>query len=1049
MQKTFIFFILYILNLCLQAQNYQAAQLQNKPATSISDETKLIRFHVADKNQINNDLTYILSIDYVRSLSNGQGYEVTAYATPVQFQQFLTRNIAYELINPLQPKALTMATTVAAMANWDRYPTYSVYEQMMANFAANYPGLCDIDTILNITPSGNYRILVARISDNVNLKENEPQFLYTSSMHGDELTGFILTLRLIDYLLLNYGTNTKVTNLVNNLEIWINPLANPEGSYYGSNPAGSTIATSRRGNFSNVDLNRNYPDPRDGQHPDGYSWQPETQAFMNFAGTHHFNMSANFHGGAEVVNYPWDTWVHYNTSNGTVNVNADYPWWERVCTAYVDSTRLISANYMSDVTSDGISEGGDWYVITGGRQDYMNYFHHCREVTIELDATKRTPVENLNLKWSQNYRSLLNYLQEATYGIRGIITDSCSGQAIRAMVWVNGYDQANDSSQVYSALPLGNYYKYMMAGTYNITFSAPGYKSKTVNNIVLNNGTATVANVQLSPLSSPLAQFTGVQNDLCSGLVQFTNTSMAAQSYFWDFGDGSTSTEVNPQHLYSQTGTFTVKLKAYSCKGTDSLVRTNYISINIPVISNTTDGISCGPGPVALSVSGNGTINWYANPTGGNSLGTGTAWTSPYISTTTTYYAEAAIPFPSFSAIGSGINTTSTTGLTPFSSYYEGSREQYLVKASELTAAGFPAGNITSLSFNVTASGSYAQTNFTIKMAHTANTVITGAYGTPVGGFVSVYTNASLTTPATGWKTFTFSTPFVWNGVSNLLIDICHDNDPTNSCTNCYGTNSTVAYTSTSFNSCFGSYADNAQSCGVQASSALASTYYKMRPNMMFGYESNCLSARVPVIANISTSSKVLHIKFFLEGLYAGNGLMRQAQGASGPQFGAGIADRVALRFHNATSPYDLAYEVSNIDLLTNGLLSINNFPCNISGNYYIVIKHRNSIETWSALPFDFSGEGPFSYDFSTAASQAYGNNQKLMGMVYAIWGGNPNQDGIVDGSDMSAIDNASAPPALLGYFPADINGDGIVDGSDMSMVDNNSAPPAASVKRP
>jgi hypothetical protein len=194
---------------------------------------------------------------------------------------------------------------------------------------------------------------------------------------------------------------------------------------------------------------------------------------------------------------------------------------------------------------------------------------------------------------------------------------------------------------------------------------------------------------------------------------------------------------------------------------------------------------------------------------------------------------------------------------------------------------------------------------------------------------------------------------------------------------------------------------------------------------------------------------KQLAIKVFLEGLYAGGGMMNQAQGTSGPQFPAGIADKVGVELHNSATPYGIFYEDNNIDLHTDGTLQMSNLPSNTSGSYYIVIRHRNSMQTWSALPYSFAGIGQFSYDFSTSASQAYGNNQKLMGTVYAIWGGDPTQDGIVDGSDMTAIDNASKPPALQGYYPEDVNGDGIVDGSDMTMIDNNSKPPAVQLLRP
>jgi PKD repeat protein len=362
---------------------------------------------------------------------------------------------------------------------------------------------------------------------------------------------------------------------------------------------------------------------------------------MNFAATHHFNMSANFHGGAELLNYPWDTWV---TSG---NPNCDAAWWERVCTAYVDTTRLVNPTYLSSTFPDGVTEGGDWYIITGGRQDYMNYFHHCREVTIELDDTKTTPTENLNAQWNQNYNSLINYIQESIYGVRGIITDSCSGLPVRAKVWVNGYDQVNDSSQVYSALPLGNYHKYMIAGTYSITYSAPGYTSKTITGVVLANGAATIRNIQLAPTAAPDAQFTATLTGTCSGSVQFNNTTSAATSYTWYFGDGSTSAQANPVHTYATNGTYSVKLIAGNCKGIDSLVRTNYITINMLSAPTVVGGSHCGPGTVNLSAAGTGTINWYDAASGGNLLYTGMNFTTPTLSSTTTYYAANSITLPS------------------------------------------------------------------------------------------------------------------------------------------------------------------------------------------------------------------------------------------------------------------------------------------------------------------------------------------------------------------------------------------------------------------
>jgi hypothetical protein len=196
----FLISLLFITNV-LTAQIKTIQQVQKLQHFINGKESVNLKFKVSSKDQINNDLTNIISIDNVTTLPKGKGYEVTAYATSQQIQKFILRNIPYMIITMSQPKFFTMATTMAQMANWDRYPTYTVYEQMMANFASTYPGLCDIDIILAPTPSGKYHVLVAKISDNVHSTENKPKYLYTSSIHCDETTGYILMLRLISYLL--------------------------------------------------------------------------------------------------------------------------------------------------------------------------------------------------------------------------------------------------------------------------------------------------------------------------------------------------------------------------------------------------------------------------------------------------------------------------------------------------------------------------------------------------------------------------------------------------------------------------------------------------------------------------------------------------------------------------------------------------------------------------------------------------------------------------------------------------------------------------------
>lgn len=423
-----------------------------------------------------NQLTRVISIDKVA------GNTVEAFANTTEMAAFISLGYKYRIIEKTQPKVINMATTIEQMANWDRYPTYEVYVAMMQNFAATYPQLCTLQEIGTLA-SGR-KLLAIKISDNVNNNnENEPELLYTGTMHGDETTGFLLLLRLADYLLSNYGNPnfTNVNNLVNNTEIWINPAANPDGTYYGGN---STVSGSQRYNGNNVDLNRNFPDPGL-TNPSPDNCQPENQMMIAFAESHNFVLAANFHGGAEVMNYPWDTWSR---------LPADANWWERVCRNYATTVQNLSpAGYFTDL-NNGVTNGYAWYSVYGGRQDYMNYYHHCREVTIELSSDKLLSTDQLNNFWNYNKDALINYLLESLNGLRGVVTNQ-SGLPLNAKIEVVGHEA--DNSWSVTDHRAGDYYRYLKAGNYSVKFSANGYVDKIIDNVIITDGAPTILNVVL------------------------------------------------------------------------------------------------------------------------------------------------------------------------------------------------------------------------------------------------------------------------------------------------------------------------------------------------------------------------------------------------------------------------------------------------------------------------------------------------------------------------------------------------------------------------
>jgi hypothetical protein len=183
-----------------------------------------------------------------------------------------------------------------------------------------------------------------------------------------------------------------------------------------------------------------------------------------------------------------------------------------------------------------------------------------------------------------------------------------------------------------------------------------------------------------------------------------------------------------------------------------------------------------------------------------------------------------------------------------------------------------------------------------------------------------------------------------------------------------------------------------------------------------------------------------LNLNLLLEGLYdVTTGLMKQAMDAGpAPQFGGAVADQITVELHEDISPYSTIYTFNNVDLYIDGSILINTIPEDITGSYFIVIKHRNSIETWSNSAILFGGIDLITYDFTTAASQAYGSNQKLISGKYVIYGGDVNQDGVVDAEDLIPVDNDAAG-FTAGYLNTDCNGDGMVDSSDLLLVGTNS----------
>lgn len=269
----------------------------------------------------------------------------------------------------------------------DQYPSPEEIEQSLKSMAKQYP---DLASLYSIGKSVKKRDLwVMKITSNKRDSDTKPKFKYIANMHGDEIVGRELMVLFIRDLLKDYGTDQRITQLLDTTEIHIMPSMNPDGAQMG-----------RRGNGNNVDLNRDFPDFTTNDNRDVLaSRQPETKAIMNWQNQYKFKLSANFHGGAEVVNYPWDTAPTKMPQHDFVkDISLEY---------------ATNASYMGASTAfeNGITNGYEWYEVNGGMQDWSIYWRNDLQVTVELSDEKWPNYSNIGYYYQQNRNALIRYIE--------------------------------------------------------------------------------------------------------------------------------------------------------------------------------------------------------------------------------------------------------------------------------------------------------------------------------------------------------------------------------------------------------------------------------------------------------------------------------------------------------------------------------------------------------------------------------------------------------------------------------------------------------------
>ncbi len=201
----------------------------------------------------------------------------------------------------------------------------------------------------------------------------------------------------------------------------------------------------------------------------------------------------------------------------------------------------------------------------------------------------------------------------------------------------------------------------------------------------------------------------------------------------------------------------------------------------------------------------------------------------------------------------------------------------------------------------------------------------------------------------------------------------------------------------------------------------------------------NCTTTTANFTVTTCPTGMTLNLTAFLQGFYLGGGTMQPAllnqlvPGATGAE-----ADTITVEIYDA-STFLIAASTQAV-LMTDGTCSATLNAAD--GNYYIAIRHRNSLLTWSAVDIAMASATPASYDFSTSATQAFSGwmADDLNEGIYSIFTGDINQDEFVDAADFPPYDNDNTAGLCCDYYVTDLNGDGFVDAGDFPAYDNNNA---------